>query len=234
MTSTGAHDPWLERLSEYLDGELEAAECAACETHLASCEGCRRTLDDLLRLGREVRALAPRPPERDLWPDIEGVLSRSHAASRWSWLLAFAAGVLATVAALLAYRSSSAGAERKIEQVARGGEDYMLLLHEPAGFGSNLDEREHAAIVARYARWAAELGERCTGGEELQPGGLELHPGSPEASTIPAGPHVGGYFLLAVRDREEALALARTCPHLEQGGWIELRRIARTDPRGER
>lgn len=225
-----AHDPWLDRLSEYLDGELAPAERAACEAHLAGCAGCREVLADLQRLGREVRALAPRPPAHDLWPALAARLDRSRrAAPRTRWWLAFAAGVLATLGALLAYRIVIQREAREPELVARAGEDYLLLLHEPAGFGSELDPGQHAAIVARYARWAAELGARCTGGEELEPAGLELRPGADAATPSPAGARVGGYFLLAVRDREEALTLARTCPHLELGGWIELRRIARTD-----
>jgi hypothetical protein len=221
MDVMSLQDPWNERLSEYLDGELGPAERAACEAHLAGCASCRALLDDLARLQRAARALPARPPERDLWPGIERALGRG--APRTAWLLAFAAGVLVTLGALLAYRLV-AGGRAEPELVARGGEDYMLLLHEPAGFGEGA-EAEHAAIVERYARWAAELGERCTGGEELAPEGLELRPGSDAPGALPDGARVGGYFLLSVRDREEALALARTCPHLEQGGWIELRRI---------
>jgi hypothetical protein len=222
-------DPWMERLSEFLDGELVPSEHAACEAHLAGCERCRGLLDDLRKLRQATRALPERPPESDLWPGIERELARSAPVPpRWPWLLAFAAGVIVTLSAVLAYRLVAAlRAERQPVAVAR--EDYMLLLHEPAGFGSELDTARHAALVARYARWAEELGPRCTGGEELAPEGIELRPGSDAPVPSPEGPRVGGFFLLSVRDRDEALALARTCPHLEQGGWIELRRITHTD-----
>ena len=222
-------DPWLERLSEFLDEDLAPAERVACEAHLAGCERCRELLDDLVRVRRAARALPERGPERDLWPGIEGKLARSvPIGQRRTWLLAFAAGVMFTLGALLAVRFATAlRGERELATVAR--EDYMLLLHEPASFGSELDAAQHAALVARYANWAEELGARCAGGEELAPGGLELHPGSETSTPSPDGPRVGGYFLLSVRDREEALALARTCPHLELGGWIELRRIQRSD-----
>lgn len=220
-----ADDPWLERLSEFLDADLEPSARAACEAHLAGCEECRELLDDLRRLRTAARALPLRPPARDLWPGIASELTRStRTLPRSRWLLAFAAGVIVTLGALLAFRLLGARGSEP-ERVARAEESYLLLLHEPAGFGSELDAAEHAALVARYGRWAAELGPRCTGGEELEPAALELRPGAAEPTASPAGPRVGGYFLLAVRDRAEALALARTCPHLEQGGWIELRRI---------
>jgi len=220
-----ADDPWLERLSEYLDEDLEPSARDACETHVAGCAECRRLLADLRRLRDAARALPARAPTRDLWPGIEQELIRTAAARpRRRWLLAFAAGVFVTLGAALAFRLLGTGASG-IESVARVGEQYLLLLHEPEGFESGSDEAEHAALVARYERWALELGPRCTGGEELEVGGLELRPGAAEPAPSPSGSRVGGYFLLAVEDRAEAVALARTCPHLGQGGWIELRRI---------
>ena len=41
---------WDSRLSEYLDGELTAAERDTCEAHLAGCTGCARLLEELKRL----------------------------------------------------------------------------------------------------------------------------------------------------------------------------------------
>ena len=38
------HDEWNDRLSEYLDGELEPAEQRALEAHLAGCAECRADL----------------------------------------------------------------------------------------------------------------------------------------------------------------------------------------------
>jgi len=37
----------LGQLSEYIDGELEAALCAELEVHLADCTNCRVTVDTL-------------------------------------------------------------------------------------------------------------------------------------------------------------------------------------------
>src|SRR5207249_2341818 len=43
-------DQWTDRLSEYLDGELGAAERAALEGHLATCGECGATLAELRRV----------------------------------------------------------------------------------------------------------------------------------------------------------------------------------------
>src|SRR5262249_11801788 len=53
-------DLWTDRLSEYLDGELESAERLELERHLASCGACATALEDL----REVAARAASLPVR--------------------------------------------------------------------------------------------------------------------------------------------------------------------------
>jgi len=64
-----------ERLSAYLDGELDAAALAAADAHLAACAECRAALDDLRQLTHGARSLADRPPESDLWAGIAERLS---------------------------------------------------------------------------------------------------------------------------------------------------------------
>src|SRR5947199_9607516 len=63
-------DQWTDRLSEYLDGELAAPERSTLEAHLASCDGCRTTLEELRRVVTNARALHDRPPAADLWPTV--------------------------------------------------------------------------------------------------------------------------------------------------------------------
>src|SRR5712691_12042701 len=63
-------DEWTDRLSEYLDGELTSPERTAFEAHLASCDACRTTLDELRRVVTNARALDDRPPAADLWPAV--------------------------------------------------------------------------------------------------------------------------------------------------------------------
>jgi len=64
-------DPWADRLSEYVDGELPARERLAIEEHLAVCAACAAVAQEL----REVVARAGRmrldsAPTRDLWPGV--------------------------------------------------------------------------------------------------------------------------------------------------------------------
>jgi tetratricopeptide (TPR) repeat protein len=95
-------DTWMDRLSEYLDGELSAPERAALEAHLASCRDCATALDELREVVARAAALTPRPPANDLWPGIEPQLHagallpfRARPARRFSFTVAqlVAAGV---------------------------------------------------------------------------------------------------------------------------------------------
>jgi len=74
------NDQWTDRLSEYLDGELAPAEQTALEAHLASCDPCRTTLDELRRVVTNARALDDRPPAADLWPAVAGRIGLSARA----------------------------------------------------------------------------------------------------------------------------------------------------------
>lgn len=67
-------------LSAYLDEELDAAERARAQAHLAGCAECRATLEGLRRLVRRAGSLDDRPPERDLWPQIASRIGDASTA----------------------------------------------------------------------------------------------------------------------------------------------------------
>lgn len=85
---------WTDRLSEYHDGELSAADHAACEAHLAECDGCRGVLGELQGVITAARDDRDRDPGADLWP---GILSRLDqvAATRSADVRQFSDGVAA-------------------------------------------------------------------------------------------------------------------------------------------
>jgi len=64
------NDQWTDRLSEYLDGELDSAQRTALEAHLGTCGECRATLIELRGVVDRAKALEDRPPARNLWPGI--------------------------------------------------------------------------------------------------------------------------------------------------------------------
>ena len=58
-------DSWTDRLSEYVDGELDAETRAAVEAHLATCAECRVTRDELERVVARARRVGYREPGND-------------------------------------------------------------------------------------------------------------------------------------------------------------------------
>jgi hypothetical protein len=93
-------DPWTERLSEYLDGDLPADEHETIASHLRDCSECAATLADLRRITGRARALTDRDPAADLWPGIAGRIGvttpssgtaivpiKRRAGRRWSFSL---------------------------------------------------------------------------------------------------------------------------------------------------
>ena len=120
-------DKWTERLSEYIDGTLAKTERGALEAHLADCEACRTTLDELRRVVARARALDDRPPASDLWPAIAeqiGVSSGAHrvvslAAHRTRRRVTFTVPQLAAAAVVLLLLGS--------------GGAYLALHRPPAG-----------------------------------------------------------------------------------------------------
>ena len=69
------NDQWKNRLSEYIDGELDSTERATFEAHLATCGDCYATLAELRQVVARAKSLEDAEPETDLWPDIRARLT---------------------------------------------------------------------------------------------------------------------------------------------------------------
>ncbi|HEX2449847.1 MAG TPA: hypothetical protein VHJ69_01830 [Gemmatimonadales bacterium] len=134
----------------------------------------------------------------------------------WVWPAALAAGLLLFIGGFALGRHP-ATAE------TAGRRQYTLLLYEGPGF--NPAGVREPALVREYTAWAGALAGRgqLVGGEKL--GANEWTLGAD-----PAGPfrRPAGFFVIAARDDAEALAIARTCPHLRHGGTISVRPIEPT------
>ena len=94
-------DPWTDRLSEYVDGELPEWERHVLESHLESCAECSLIVSDLRRVVRRARTLKNPSPATDLWPgiatrigagtsqahDVVDISARRRARRRWAFSL---------------------------------------------------------------------------------------------------------------------------------------------------
>jgi hypothetical protein len=76
------HNAYTDRLSEYVDDELEPGERLALERHLLDCAACRGVLVDLRRVAAEARLFEDAMPAHDLWPGIAPALSQPAPSGR--------------------------------------------------------------------------------------------------------------------------------------------------------
>jgi anti-sigma factor (TIGR02949 family) len=58
-------DQVLTHLWQYIDREIEADQCVKLEAHLATCDGCRRALENDRHLKRVVRRCCDEQPAVD-------------------------------------------------------------------------------------------------------------------------------------------------------------------------
>jgi anti-sigma factor RsiW len=68
-------DSWMERLSEYIDGDLDPSERGTLETHLSRCADCRSALADLQLVRERARSLSNAPAPPDIWPRIAAAIA---------------------------------------------------------------------------------------------------------------------------------------------------------------
>ena len=225
--ATHDDDRFTDRLSDYFDGDVSPDERREIESHLAQCAACRGVLDELRAVVRRAKEIGANPPEppRDLWPRVASEIGARGTSRRGPYVLV----ALAAAAAVIAIVAWAWLAPRRADEVASLPR-YLLLLHEPADRGEPESPEAHRAVVERYAAWARSLASdgRLDAGEELAPDlGWSLRPDAEptRVERSPSGDKVGGFFIVRAPSDAEAVTLARGCPHLANGGWIELRRI---------
>jgi hypothetical protein len=167
---------------------------------------------------KETKAMSdPLSPDPDLERRVVAALHARGLLRHRGW----AARALAAFAAAAALFAVGYGtATWRTRDTATPGPSFVLLLTDEAAAAASpaavLDAR-----VEEYRAWAVRLrGEgRLVGAEKLKDGVDVLGTGRAD------GIHVSGYFVIRAANREEALAVARTHPHLRYGGAIALREV---------
>jgi hypothetical protein len=82
-------DPWTDRLSELVDGDLDPATAAAAEAHVTECAACAGIVAELRAVARRAQELRDSEPVRDLWPGIAARVERQETVTslaRWKRL----------------------------------------------------------------------------------------------------------------------------------------------------
>ena len=108
---------------------------------------------------------------------------------------------------------------------------FMLILRG-GKVDRSLSPSDFGLVVRKYVNWIDELRKsgRYEGGEPLEEQGKTLS--GDRGSLVTDGPFaeskelVGGYFILKATDLAEAAEIAKGCPIFENGGTVEVRKIA--------
>lgn len=112
--------------------------------------------------------------------------------------------------------------------------EFMLILRMSRPEMEAQTPEEELQRVKEYSAWARDLERRglLTGGEKLKDEGRFLSQVK-EGATVAETPSraaegaIAGYFLMPASDYDQAVTVARTCPHLKHGGTVEIRQIER-------
>ncbi len=162
-------DEWTDRLSEYLDDELDARDRRAVESHLAECAECARTLGELREVVARAGRLPVRPPDRDLWAGVSAGIARESgrqggvhggwAAARVSvraWQLAAAAALVAAISGGLAWEITARWSAARHTGTARL-EASRTDLPLATDAGANLQVHPVSLADAQYDAAVADL-----------------------------------------------------------------------------
>jgi len=140
------NDNWTNRLSEYIDGELDATEREALEAHLATCGHCYAILGDLRQVVARAKTLQDTAPATNLWTGIAREIRREQAPARRDRLVRRRFSL--TVGQLLA-------ASIALMLIAGSGA-WLALRPQPVADGGRLGNRE---ALARQVDWTGRTDE---------------------------------------------------------------------------
>lgn len=144
----------------------------------------------------------------------QGLLRIPRARMRPLWQIA--AALVLFVGGVAVGRATSSGSQAIS---LPGAPRFLLLLH---GGPTGLSDAEESKVVAEYGAWAVMLRSqgRFVSGERLGEVGTIVPPG-----TLPGVGGLRGFFLISAPSFDDAVAVARSCPHARRGGHVIVRPI---------
>ncbi len=111
--------------------------------------------------------------------------------------------------------------------------DFLLLLHRPAGKAPSLPPEQATIVTKEYIAWTERMRAegRVKAGEKLTFDSGRVMRANGGRIVVTDGPFaeskelLGGFYLIAARDYDDACRVAESCPHFKYGGSIEVREI---------
>ena len=173
---------WIDRISEYLDDELDTLDRREAEAHFATCAECARALEDVREIVARAQNLPDRGPERDLWEGIaagmeeadtgvidlsrrrEGVGTRAPRSFRFTLPQLAAAGIaLALVSGGVSWSLAGTRTAVEVPVAVDPGDAVVQMASTAADITPEVAEElaELTAVLERHR-------------DELQPGTLRI------------------------------------------------------------
>jgi len=226
--------PTDEELLAFLEGELDQERHAALldriEADPALAAELRAAAVGWAAVGslRERQEPAARPDGR-----------RPRRISPW-WMAAAAAAAIAITAPVswwMAARGGPASVDPPSETlqpvVGRPESGFVLVLQGRWPDAATVEAAERQRRAAEYWAWADSLEAESVligAGDLRWEPGSRLGPGATPVSVsdqvVESPDFLVGMFALRATSYQEAVAIARACPHLRYGGSISVRRLA--------
>ena len=130
-------------------------------------------------------------------------------------------------------RTQSITTNQKENMSTQSQNGYMLLFRGTQ-WDKDLSPEEIQKMVTQWYAWFERLTQegKCKAGHPLEREGRIVSGRSGSGRTVADGPFaeskeaIGGYFLLAVDDLDEAVEIAMQCPGLAYGIDVEVRPVA--------
>lgn len=227
-------------LAEALYGELDGDQRKAFDKHLAACSTCQAEYESL----KETMA------RMDQCEGIEesfqlSQITRSTPSSEQSWskpLFSIRPILVGSAAAMLMFGILRVGeftmsnlndTQPSSSHVAEELEQFVLLLFEDRNSEAAMNPEQEKILVQEYSRWAENLAQvgQLVGGEKLKNQWSRVLEGHGQQFTFHDGYQtrdremISGFFQILAKSYEDAMEIAKTCPHLKYNGKIELRWI---------
>jgi hypothetical protein len=110
---------------------------------------------------------------------------------------------------------------------------YMLILADDPSAFRDVTPAQMEAVIAKYMAWTAKIKQdgRLLEGEKLADEGGRRIKSKAGKPVVVDGPYaeskevVGGFYIIKAKDYDDAVSVALTCPHVEFGAYLDVRKV---------
>ena len=115
--------------------------------------------------------------------------------------------------------------------------EFLLLIRSSAHEKPTTSTDDEIRRIKEYSAWGRTLAQQglLRDAEKLKDEGQTLNLVQDQLVVKSSPPNIdpdaiGGFFLIQARDYQQAISIARECPHLKYGGAVEIRQIDAIGP----